>query len=985
MAYCRECSASVPEDVEECPTCGSALDAGPPESEIITEETAIDTDALEKELARSIRPQYEVLSLLGVGGMGAVFVARESALKRLVAVKVLAPELAANRKARVRFQREARAAAAISHANVVRVYAVGETAKQKLPYIVMQYVEGASLAEWIRRRPRVSEREARRIIAEVAAGLAAAHARDLIHRDVKPGNVLIEEETGRALVADFGVAAAGTAGEGKDSTRLTATGIVVGTPIYMSPEQASGSVATPKSDVYSLGILAYELLTGRLPFAAETAMGWVAAHVHEPPTPVARQRADLSPEVVQLVDRCLSKEPRRRPSADDISRGMLPTLATEIDWPPPGLQDVHGIAPPVARAGAIAALAGLLTLVVLAFTPDVIQVHPDWLARFETREELEGSRIVTRATNPEQQGDVSLFVWQAGMMVSAVVFGMGMLYFAHSLVRLSARLVHHRNLGWRWRTLLDVAADPDGRSGLVLCGSREFASLDDKVRRGILRARKLRAGLRLLGGAWVMTAVGGWALLVTVGVIAHDVPAPLAGADALLAATVPALVLVLLAGLAGYRERHLMGRLGRARSYTVTPEDVQEWYRSVGDTTQDEPPTYASWMRTRRLQQVAAVVSALLVAVVLAGLVLLLLTSFVAARFVQRIAPHSAALVPTLDRLAAQDPLATARRAWRSYLPRQRSRADSSSATLIDQLLDGSGTALPAYPIAVSTVLATDAELEWAIRMAAAGNLPADTLELLEEVAEHPRTQAFRQLARVSDLDILTATLRAPIEAIGYLRLPTPMTGNLADPARANTVAAIVALNRGDRATAFDRLGENAALFEHVLRIPVLLPNLIAIRLLKEQVLAPLAVLEDVVGNSTRATTARQASRLLESLRFSTRGMAGLAADPTDIAAYRRALMQVPLLPGHRAELLAAGVRAACANPSEILTGPSRLRRSVLLALADSMPLLHARAIAETSIEQFELPTTASSSIGVVRAIDRAILGAGFRIVDCAS
>jgi eukaryotic-like serine/threonine-protein kinase len=251
MPYCPECSSFVADPVERCPTCGASLASTPAAGQVSqpAARPATDTAQVARDLSAALGTAYEYLRLVGVGGMGAVFLYREVALKRLVAVKVMAPDLAADAGARTRFTREARSAAALSHPNVVRVYAVGETAGLALPYIVMQYVEGPSLAEWMEHHPRASERDGRRIIGEVAAGLAAAHARGLLHRDVKPGNVLLEAETGRAYVADFGVSAAVAAGSADTTGSLTATGHVVVTPIYMSPEQAAGEPLTPKSDV----------------------------------------------------------------------------------------------------------------------------------------------------------------------------------------------------------------------------------------------------------------------------------------------------------------------------------------------------------------------------------------------------------------------------------------------------------------------------------------------------------------------------------------------------------------------------------------------------------------------------------------------------------------------------------------------------------------------------------------------------------------
>ena len=264
MPYCPECSASVPDGAASCPTCGAELVATPADGAEQEPSPASDLELVTADLRHSLAPQYEYLRVLGTGGMGAVYLLREPALKRLVAVKVLAPWLAADARARTRFEREARAAAALSHPNVVRVYAEGETSGLRLPYIVMQYVEGPTLSEWMEQHRPASEREARRIIGEVASGLAAAHARQLVHRDVKPSNVLVEHDTGRAYVVDFGVSAALATSPSEEATRLTATGTVTGTPVYMSPEQASGETVTPKSDVYSLGIIAYELLVGEL-------------------------------------------------------------------------------------------------------------------------------------------------------------------------------------------------------------------------------------------------------------------------------------------------------------------------------------------------------------------------------------------------------------------------------------------------------------------------------------------------------------------------------------------------------------------------------------------------------------------------------------------------------------------------------------------------------------------------------------------------
>ncbi|MBI2536070.1 MAG: protein kinase [Gemmatimonadetes bacterium] len=448
MPYCPECSASVPQGVETCPICGAALVDTPTTGDDYPAQPELDVKALEKQLSTALAPRYELLKLLGAGGMGAVFLAREAALKRLVAVKVLAPALAAYQPARVRFQREARAAAALSHPNVVRVYAVGET-RGKLPYIIMQYVEGLALHDWLLQRGRVPERDARRIIGEVAAALAAAHARDLVHRDVKPANVLIETETGRAFVADFGVSAA-LSPAGRQETKLTSTGMIIGTPPYMSPEQAAGDAVTPKSDVYSLGILAYELLAGTLPFAANTAAGWAAAHLRDTPESVATKRSELTPQLARLVARCLAKATNDRPSAAEVARALLPSLETEIRWPPPGLGALFGRGAGFTRELLITAGAGVLVLLALAFTPHVLEVHDHWLSRF-TLDPAAGAGLAQARPSPDSS-QVSFFVWQTALILGSAVFLLGVFYLA-AVVYWLRRALRYRALGWSWLTL----------------------------------------------------------------------------------------------------------------------------------------------------------------------------------------------------------------------------------------------------------------------------------------------------------------------------------------------------------------------------------------------------------------------------------------------------------------------------------------------------------------------------------------------------
>src|ERR1043166_5558776 len=267
--------------------------------------------------------------------MGIVFLGGDETLKRDVAIKVLAPDFADDPTVRARFTREAESVAAVSHPNLVAIYHVGVLNESQIPYFVMQYVEGPSVSDASGRL--LPEARVRRVIGEVASGLAAAHRRGVVHRDIKPGNIVIDGETGRSLLPDFGIhAAVAEAKRSSRADRLTTEGMYVGTPVYMSPEMASGDEAIDKSDVYSLGVVAWEMLTGKPPFDGK-GLKVMAAHVNNPLPDLHSIRSDLSPELVALVERSLSKNPADRPTAQSIVDHLLPSSRHSIEWPPPGL------------------------------------------------------------------------------------------------------------------------------------------------------------------------------------------------------------------------------------------------------------------------------------------------------------------------------------------------------------------------------------------------------------------------------------------------------------------------------------------------------------------------------------------------------------------------------------------------------------------------------------------------------------------------
>lgn len=264
------------------------------------------TEPLHDRLVTALGDQYDVEHEIGRGGMSVVYRARDRRLNRLVAIKVLPPELAYDPAIRTRFKREAQTAAQLSHAHIVPIYDVGE--RDGIAHFVMALITGGNLADLLAREPRQPIEEARRLLREIADALAYAHLRGVIHRDIKPDNILIDSATGRAMVTDFGIARAIEAG-----TRLTVTGAAVGTPTYMSPEQAKGERDIDgRSDIYSLGIIGYQLLTGRVPFSAGNPMALLLKHVGEPPRPISALRSDAPKSLRDAVERSLMKDAEDR-------------------------------------------------------------------------------------------------------------------------------------------------------------------------------------------------------------------------------------------------------------------------------------------------------------------------------------------------------------------------------------------------------------------------------------------------------------------------------------------------------------------------------------------------------------------------------------------------------------------------------------------------------------------------------------------------
>ncbi len=312
--------------------------------------TAPTDQPLATRLAAALGDAYTIEGEVGRGGMGVVYRARDERLQRRVAIKVLPPELAFQNDIRERFTREAQTAARLSHPHIVPIHTVGEG--NGLVYFVMGYVDGESVGGRLRRRGKLPVEETRRIMAESADALGAAHGVSVIHRDIKPDNILLEGSRGRVMVTDFGIAKALS---GSSGATLTGAGVAIGTPAYMSPEQAAGEREIDgRSDLYSLGIVSYQMLTGELPFNAPTVAGILMKQITEVAPDVRGLRSDVPEDLALAVSRCLEKDPENRwPTAEALRRALESRVV--VGYQPTGLgwRASRGGARPSARdAGA---------------------------------------------------------------------------------------------------------------------------------------------------------------------------------------------------------------------------------------------------------------------------------------------------------------------------------------------------------------------------------------------------------------------------------------------------------------------------------------------------------------------------------------------------------------------------------------------------------------------------------------------------------
>ncbi|MBI3183591.1 MAG: protein kinase [Myxococcales bacterium] len=317
---CPSCGGDAGETSRVCRACGTAL-ARPA------------ADGEDNYLGKIIASKYRVEQLIGEGGMGKVYRARQLALDKPVVLKVLRQSLLSDERTKARFQREAKAASRLNHPNSISVLDFGQVEESGALYIAMEYVVGKDLHQILSTEWPLPEARVVRIVGQVLSALADAHSAGVIHRDLKPENIMVEQRRGEpdfVKVLDFGIAKI-TDSPGEEGPALTRAGFVCGTPEYMSPEQARGAQLDPRSDLYAVGVILYQLCTGLLPFDADSAVGFATKHLTEEPIPPSRRRAEarVSPAMERLILRTMSKDPNDRPQNAEAFRAELVAVDRE--------------------------------------------------------------------------------------------------------------------------------------------------------------------------------------------------------------------------------------------------------------------------------------------------------------------------------------------------------------------------------------------------------------------------------------------------------------------------------------------------------------------------------------------------------------------------------------------------------------------------------------------------------------------------------
>ncbi|HYL56269.1 MAG TPA: serine/threonine-protein kinase, partial [Gemmatimonadales bacterium] len=308
---CFRCHTPIPENSRFCLSCGADVSGGDGPT------STSSVDVVRERLQRIVEGKYRIEKLLGKGGMGAVFLSHDLTLEREVAIKVLPPDVAQDEQVVRRFQQEAKTAAKLDHPNIIPIYRV--ESEGGLNYFVMKYISGTSLEEVLERKEPLPVPEIQRILWEAACAIGHAHQRSVVHRDVKPANIMFDHD-GRVMLTDFGISKALQA-----ATGFTATGMIIGTPHYMAPEQGKGAPVDGRADQYSLGVVGYRMITAELPFNGDSVHTIIYKHIYEPPPLASAKRPGIPGFLAVAISRALAKEPDQRfPTMEEFATAVWP-------------------------------------------------------------------------------------------------------------------------------------------------------------------------------------------------------------------------------------------------------------------------------------------------------------------------------------------------------------------------------------------------------------------------------------------------------------------------------------------------------------------------------------------------------------------------------------------------------------------------------------------------------------------------------------
>ena len=799
---CPACRTQVESDDESCRNCGAALGAAATvvDDEASPTEQISPKDKVAQELKRALSPRIEMLRRLGGGGMSTVYLGRDPALRRLVAIKVLSDDLANDSLARARFTREAETSAAIAHPHVIEIHEVGTLPRSKKPYIMMQFVDGLTVQQEILSHGVVAEPFAKAVMGEVASALAAAHARGVVHRDIKPSNIIIGRETGHAVVLDFGIAAALNRSAPVGQEKLTLQGVSVGTPAYMSPEQAGAKEVCDKSDVYSLGVVMFEFVTGQPPFVAEAPEGYLAAHLQETPPDVQSARPHLDAHFADLINRCLAKSPNDRPSADEIARAIQPPVRQAVEWPPPGLDVLRG--------------AGWKQLTALAGTGAA------GLAFFAT------VLLAPQAPAGPQSGDgVWATLWLPILAAGVLVTGIAALLALARGWTLSVLLRAGRAARYPWPVVFDVAIDGGRDTAALINGHGPFAFLDGAQRRRLLYLKRLRAGAILLGAILAMLSplvwLGGFGSARGAGATVWR--SGFEVALLLLPAAVPFAAAVLFGlpeWLLHHRRRYRRWLPPLPSSLRpVQPELVERWLSEQGKKAAEKPAE-----RSRPFVPLAG--GTLLSALLVAMLYLTVTAARTATRWSARAQVVAAAVL--IDAGASWTDLtrfvgASGRLPGQPGRPRLQ-RAQGLAAALFGNVTDSTLSDSPGHEAGsdATPLQAAGNGLERSLWRNLPASVAGETRAALARDTAAGGLELWRRAAYAGPLPALWMYVDSlPDIAVGGGQMPLFRHGEVRRLATMNEAAALLHMADGDRDQAVARGRENIAIGGHLLADPV--------------------------------------------------------------------------------------------------------------------------------------------------------------------